>query len=146
MEKITNAGERGRPELRWMPPSSCLLKLNVDAAVNEDMHLYSISGVVRDNQGRLLLAFGKQLNQPISLVHGELLAIGEGIKLLYDRGFSDIQVATDSLLAVQAVTSGQEDIGYIGLFAAEIRERQQRHMNDEFPFWLVRLVIEDVDQ
>lgn len=95
-------------------------KANVDAAVIEDKHQYSIDGAVRDNQGRLLLVFGKQITQPISVVHGELLAIREGIILLYDRGFTDVQVATDFLLALQAVTTNQEDLGYTGLCAAEI--------------------------
>lgn len=72
--------ERGRPEMNWKPPSSSSLKFNIDAKVNKDMHLYSIGGVVRDKQGGLLLAFGKQINQPISVVHGELLAIREGIR------------------------------------------------------------------
>ncbi|XP_075515385.1 uncharacterized protein LOC142550029 [Primulina tabacum] len=73
-------------------------------------------------KGRLLLAFGKQINQPLSVVHGELLAIREGILLIHDKGFTDVQVASDSLLAVQAVTTEQEDLGYIGLCATAIRK------------------------
>ncbi|XP_073017958.1 uncharacterized protein [Primulina eburnea] len=122
-EKIEEASLRQNSEKVWKPPASCALKLNVDVAVNEVRHQFGIGGVIRDNQGRLLLAFGKQINQPISVVYGELLAIREGIILLYDRGFSDVQVATDSQLAVQAVTTNQEDLGYIGFCVADIRER-----------------------
>lgn len=61
----------------WKPPSSCTFKLNVDVAVNENRQQFSIGGTVRDNQGHLLLAFGKHINQPISVVHGELMAIRE---------------------------------------------------------------------
>ncbi|XP_073031163.1 uncharacterized protein [Primulina eburnea] len=122
-EKIVEATPRNKSEKVWKPPVSCTLKLNVDAAMNEDRHQFGIGGAVRDNQGRLLLAFGKQINQPISVVHGELLAIRESIILLYDRGFSDVQVATDSQLAVLAVTTNQDDLGYNGICAADIRER-----------------------
>lgn len=58
--------------------------------------------MIRDRQGRLLLAFGKQITQPLSVVPGELLAILEGVKLIYERNFWDMQIATDSLLSVQA--------------------------------------------
>ncbi|XP_073049440.1 uncharacterized protein [Primulina eburnea] len=122
-EKIREATPRNKSEKVWKPPVSCTLKLNVDAAVNEDRHQFGIGGAVRYNQGRLMLAFGKQINQPISVVHGELLEIRENIILLYDRCFSDVQVATDSQLAVLAVTTNEDDLGYNGICAVDIRER-----------------------
>ncbi|XP_075486202.1 uncharacterized protein LOC142525796 [Primulina tabacum] len=125
-EKIADIPLKGNQEKIWTPPRHCSFKLNVDAAVNMESHKFSIGGVVRDNQGRLLLAFGKQINQPLSVVHGELLTIREGILLLYDKGFSDVQVASDSLLAVQAVTTEQDDLGYIGICATDIKERLKR--------------------
>ncbi|XP_075504617.1 uncharacterized protein LOC142542055 [Primulina tabacum] len=125
-EKIADIPLKGNQEKIWSPPRHCSFKLTVDAVVNVESHKFSIGGVVRDNQGRLLLAFGKQINQPLSVVHGELLAIREGILLLYDKGFTDVQVASDSLLAVQAVTTEQDDLGYIGLCATDIKERLKR--------------------
>ncbi|XP_073049019.1 uncharacterized protein [Primulina eburnea] len=96
---------------KWKKPEKTALKLNVDACVNENLNRYSVGGVLRGNQGRLLLAFGKQIPKPISVLVGELEAIKEGIKILYDKQFHDVQVTTDSLLAVQAVTNFNEDIG-----------------------------------
>ncbi|XP_075492375.1 uncharacterized protein LOC142530426 [Primulina tabacum] len=177
-DKISEALSRENPERIWTPPSSCALKLNVDASVNEERQQFSIGGVVRDNQGRLLLAFGKQINQPLSVEHGELLAIREGIILLYEKGFTDVQVISDYLLAVQAVTKYQDDIGYIGLCAADIKERLMKPVisecmhvcrssnkvahniarfalsspspfvwvNEKFPSWLVKLVMDDFNQ
>ncbi|XP_075515867.1 uncharacterized protein LOC142550678 [Primulina tabacum] len=84
-EKIAIQDELVNPKKKWMPPGSCNLKMNVDASVNKDKNHYSVGGVVRDSQGRLLLAFEKQINQPISVVHGEILAIWEGSKLLYEK-------------------------------------------------------------
>ncbi|XP_073046213.1 uncharacterized protein [Primulina eburnea] len=149
---------RGKPEKSWTPPRASTLKLNIDAAVNNQLSHYCVGGVVRDKQGRLLMAFGKQINQPISVVHGELL------------------VASDSLLAVQAVTIDLENHSYTGACAAEIipmlkqpvvseivhvRREANRvahtiahfafsspssfvWVNGEFPSWLSRLVMDDL--
>lgn len=68
------------------------------------------------------MAFRKQINHPLNVVHGELLAIREGINLLYEKDLRDVQVASDSLLAVQAVTTNQEDLGYIGYCTTYIIE------------------------
>ncbi|XP_073045488.1 uncharacterized protein [Primulina eburnea] len=126
-EKIEDASKKSNPERIWNPPRLRTLKLNVDAAVDDNRHHFSIGGALRDKQGRPLLAFGKQINQPISVVHGELLAIRECIILMHDKGFTDVQVATDSLLIVQAVTTTRDDIGYTSLCATDIRERMSEY-------------------
>lgn len=63
------------------------------------------------------MAFGKQINQPISVVHGGLLAIREGVELIHEKDFRDVEVVTYSLLAVQAVTNNYENLGYEGIIA-----------------------------
>ncbi|XP_075521069.1 uncharacterized protein LOC142554268 [Primulina tabacum] len=79
METIACPSERGSQEKTWKPPRSSTLKFNVDVAVDEDRNQYSVDGVVRDIQGRLLLAFGKQINQPIFVAHVEFLAIQKAL-------------------------------------------------------------------
>ncbi|XP_073057072.1 uncharacterized protein [Primulina eburnea] len=132
LERITAGKVERRFETRWKPPEANCLKLNVDASFNTNLNKFSVGGVVRDNQGRLLLVFGKHINQPLSMVHGELLAIREGVNLLYEKNFRDVQVATDSLLAVQAVTANQENLGYEGLCAKDIRRRFQKPTVSDF--------------
>ncbi|XP_073014931.1 uncharacterized protein [Primulina eburnea] len=105
---------------RWMRPATGTYKLNVDACVNENTNLHSVGGALRDCQGRLLLAFGKQISQPLSVAHGELLAIREGVKLVYEKNFRDVLVVCDSVLAVQAVKAVHENLGYIGACASDI--------------------------
>ncbi|XP_075480607.1 uncharacterized protein LOC142521262 [Primulina tabacum] len=111
---------------KWKPPEANDLKMNVDACFNEHLNRYSIGGALRDNQGRLLLAFGKQISKPISVLMGELEAVHAGIKLLYDKHIHDVQVTTDSLLAVQAVTTFKDDISYVGLRASVIKDLVQK--------------------
>ncbi|XP_073138930.1 uncharacterized protein [Henckelia pumila] len=123
--EIPNAKGSLHQENHRLPPAQNMLKLNVDASLNENLNQFSVGGVLQDHQGRLLSAFGKKINQPFSVVHGELLAIMEGIKLVYEKNFRNIQVASDTLLTVQAVTADQEDLGYPGACATKIKERLQ---------------------
>lgn len=58
---ITKADTSKDQETNWKPPTKSMLKLNTDACVNDNLKRYSIGGVTRDQQGRLLLAFGKQI-------------------------------------------------------------------------------------
>ncbi|XP_073019474.1 uncharacterized protein [Primulina eburnea] len=115
------SGHSTRDDRRWMAPDAGTFKLNVDACVNDISSQYSIAGVLRDCQGRLLLAFGKQISQPLSVAHGELLAIREGVKLVYEMNFRDFLVVSDSVLAVQAVNAVQDDLGYVGACASDIK-------------------------
>ncbi|XP_073137880.1 uncharacterized protein [Henckelia pumila] len=91
-----------------------------------------VGGVVRDNQGRLLLAFGTQINQPLSVVHGKLLAIRKGVKLIYEKSFRDVHVLTDSFLVVQAVTADQENLGHEGLCAKDIKRKLKKPVVSNF--------------
>ncbi|XP_073309959.1 uncharacterized protein [Primulina huaijiensis] len=104
----------------WQKPVNNALKLNVDACVNENLNRYSVGGVLRDNQGRLLMAFAKQIPKPTSVLMGELEVMKEGIKILYEKQLYDVQVTTYSLLTVQAITNFKEDIGYAGLRISEV--------------------------
>lgn len=125
--------EKGRTCVHhWLPPPVGSLKMNTDACFNKELNHYSVGGVVRDSQGRLLLAFGKQISQPISVVHGELLAVLVGVKLLYEKNFSNVLVESDSLLAVQAVTATQEDLGYVGVCANEVGKHIRRPIISDF--------------
>ncbi|XP_073298446.1 uncharacterized protein [Primulina huaijiensis] len=117
---------------KWKKPEKTDLKLNVDACVNENLNRYSVSGVLRDNQGRLLLAFDKQIPKPILVLMGELEAIKEGINILYDKQFHDVQVTIDPFLAVQAVTNFKEDISYAGLRVSEIIDLIQEPIVSDF--------------
>ncbi|XP_073138224.1 uncharacterized protein [Henckelia pumila] len=132
MGKIPGVSVKESGETMWKPPDFNCLKLNVDASFNTNLNMFSVGGVVRDNQGRLLLAFGKQINQPLSVVHGELLAIREGVKLIYEKSFIDIHVVTDSLLAVQAVMAEQKNLGYEGLCAKDIKRKLKKPVVSDF--------------
>ncbi|XP_073014599.1 uncharacterized protein [Primulina eburnea] len=116
---------KGNPEKIWTPPRHCSFKLNVDAAVDEKRHHFSIGGVVVTIRAFVVGVWETKKPTIISRTW-RIVAIQEEILLIYDKGFTNVQVASDSLLAMQAVTTDQEDLGYIGLCATAIRERLKR--------------------
>ncbi|XP_073017925.1 uncharacterized protein [Primulina eburnea] len=106
---------------RWQRPQMDQQRLEVDAAINEDTGNYSIGGAVRDHAGHLLIAFGRKISKPLSVVHGEMVAIREGLRVIQERELKIHEITTDSLLAVQAVANPAEDFSYIGAIALDIK-------------------------
>ncbi|XP_073120906.1 uncharacterized protein [Henckelia pumila] len=104
----------------WQPPPVGFCRLDVDASFQDQTSLCGVGGIIRGHEGKLLAAFGKTLPMPDTITLGELLAIREGIKVARLRGFHQIQVFSDSLLEVQAVTEPLSDLNYAGSCALEI--------------------------
>ncbi|XP_073121176.1 uncharacterized protein [Henckelia pumila] len=107
---------------KWMPPPVSQLRLDTDAAVKEDKNLAAIGGIVRNHEGQPLMAFARNINLPSSIVHAELLAIEEGLRISKEIGLKIDQVFFDSLMAVQVVTKPEEDFSYIGAVAASVKK------------------------
>ncbi|XP_073036602.1 uncharacterized protein [Primulina eburnea] len=112
---------------RWIAPPINQLHLDVDAAYNVHSNRYAIGGVVRNHEGQTLLASGKQITKPPSIVASELIAIEEGFQMTQTQNLRINQITSDSLMAVQAVTSPTEDFGYTGAFATKIRNLLATH-------------------
>ncbi|XP_075521308.1 uncharacterized protein LOC142554524 [Primulina tabacum] len=112
---------------RWIAPPINQLRLDVDAAYNVNSNRYAIDCVVRNHEGQTLLAFGKQITKPPSIVSAELIAIEEGFQMTQTQNLRINQITSDSLMAVQAVTSPAEDFGYTGAFATKIRNLLANH-------------------
>ncbi|XP_073282893.1 uncharacterized protein [Primulina huaijiensis] len=122
MERPTSDSTIVESLTRWLPPPTGYLRLDVDASYNTNINAYEIGGAVRDHQGKMICAFGQKIKQPLSVTHGELIALHEGLKILGDRNYQGVYVASNSLLTVQAVTKLYEDFGYMGTIAAETGE------------------------
>ncbi|XP_073153896.1 uncharacterized protein [Henckelia pumila] len=57
MGKFNAIETRNKSEAVWIAPDFDKLKLNVDASVNKNLNKATVGGVLRDYQGRLLMAF-----------------------------------------------------------------------------------------
>ncbi|XP_075475623.1 uncharacterized protein LOC142507687 [Primulina tabacum] len=122
-QESLNSGHKrslATPLVRWTRPQVDQRRLEVDAAVNEATDNYSIGGTVRDHEGHILIAFGRKISKPLSVVHGELVATREGLRVIQEQYFNIHEITNDSLLAVQAVTNPAEDFSYTGAIALDI--------------------------
>ncbi|XP_075473945.1 uncharacterized protein LOC142505003 [Primulina tabacum] len=148
----------------WCAPPVDKFRLDIDAVFNENTHNYVIGGVVRNSQGQPILAFGRTIDKPQSVLCSELLAIAEGLKVAKSRNIQIYHASSDSLLAVQAVTSLEKNLSYVGSLAKDIRilldstnvtahslaafaissHSQFVWEPGEFPLWLINLVAKDI--
>ncbi|XP_073138874.1 uncharacterized protein [Henckelia pumila] len=67
---------------KWEAPSLGHLRLDVDVSYHENNHRCGIGGIVRNQAGQPLLAFGQSIPNPGSITLGDLLAIKEGLKII----------------------------------------------------------------
>ncbi|PON87286.1 Ribonuclease H-like domain containing protein [Trema orientale] len=96
---------QGRNLVKWCKPSSGSLKLNVDAAVIKDSGVIGVGGAIRDLEGLVLACWSLQLVGYFDIVTSELLAIREGVRLAVEFGCPLASIESDSLSAVQAISS-----------------------------------------
>ncbi|XP_073119573.1 uncharacterized protein [Henckelia pumila] len=104
----------------WSAPPLNLLRLDVDAAFNDSVNGFAIGGVIRNHEGQPILAFGKRIRKPPSIVYAELEAIHTGLLIARVNQLQIHFTYSDSLLAVQVVTCPTGDLSYAGAIAEEI--------------------------
>uniref|UniRef100_A0A0E0Q226 RNase H type-1 domain-containing protein n=1 Tax=Oryza rufipogon TaxID=4529 RepID=A0A0E0Q226_ORYRU len=88
--------------VRWTPPRHGWVKLNFDGSVHNDgSGRASIGGVIRDDHGRVLLAFAERTpHATIGVV--EARALIRGLQLALDHGWNDrLLVEGDDLTLVR---------------------------------------------
>ncbi|CAN1161711.1 Putative ribonuclease H protein At1g65750 [Linum perenne] len=77
--------------------------LNTDGSLIPTTSSAAAGGVIRDDQGRFVLAFSSNLGS-CSIVRAEIWAILEGMVLAWDKGIRKLRIQTDSVSAVQLLT------------------------------------------
>lgn len=90
--------------IKWIPPPPGWLKLNCDGARSEVSRCAACGGILRDHVGEFRLAFTLYLGD-CSVLDAELWAILYGIRLACARGFRQIMVESDSLLAINMLNN-----------------------------------------
>ncbi|XP_075524512.1 uncharacterized protein LOC142556903 [Primulina tabacum] len=118
---IGNLGPINSSPRVWHPPPLGQFRLDIDAAFRDQQNVFGIAGVLRNSDGNLILAFGSRIEQPLSVVHAKLIALKMGLYQLRDMGFSNVQVFSNSQMAVQAVIDPSLYFGYIDSCALEIK-------------------------
>lgn len=94
----------------WSKPAKDSLKLNVDGALFPNRMIVGVGRVLRDEQEKVLMAATKleiMVGDPLEF---ELLAILRGLQICLPLGLRNLEVESDSLLAVKALHDGDESI------------------------------------
>ena len=87
----------------WNPPSSSMLKVNVDGATTKHKNTVGIGSVIRDELGRVIAAMSRKIQAPLGPLEVEAKAFEAGFQLARDMGYQDIILEGDSLILVRAL-------------------------------------------
>nr|KYP44610.1 Putative ribonuclease H protein At1g65750 family [Cajanus cajan] len=105
---LFDAGDQSEGTLitrNWVCPPSGLIKLNGDGAVSYS-GTSSCGGLIRDPDGRCILAFSRQLDR-CSVIKAELWAITQGLRLIHLKKLgTHILIESDSLEAITLLRNG----------------------------------------
>jgi len=91
--------EQGR-SVKWSIPEPGTWKANADAALKDEKG--GLGALIRDENGAMCVAVAKQVEvAPIFVL--ELRAIKERVEMALQKGWSRLEIETDSLLAKQCL-------------------------------------------
>ncbi|XP_021866523.1 uncharacterized protein [Spinacia oleracea] len=103
----------------WLPPPSNCVKLNVDAHVLEGNGV-SFGAVIRDEEGKLLVAAVKRIGANWQPEMAEAGAARYGVELARRLGYSSVILESDSLKVVRAIKTRQEGVSPIYILYDDI--------------------------
>ncbi|XP_070672031.1 uncharacterized protein [Malus domestica] len=101
-------GSREAARVRWCPPSSPFVKINVNASWSKYSQMRFAGVVARQEGGLFQAAVRSSLLAPSSLV-AESIAILRGCELGASLGFSSVIIESDSLQAISCLNGSLEN-------------------------------------
>ncbi|KAL6217476.1 hypothetical protein ACLB2K_010693 [Fragaria x ananassa] len=113
----------------WKPASNGNMILNVDTAFLPNQHREGIGGVLRDAAGNFIAAFTRSISHTASPKQCELLAIREGMDMLYSLQTCNVQIHSECQEAVAEVKTPDYELLANGGIVDDIRLVQQKLMN-----------------
>lgn len=88
----------------WVPPLTAGVKLDTDDCMHESNCKAGFGELFRDHMGRWLGYFAK-LNSSSSL-EMEIWGIYRGLTIMLEKGYSNVHIEFDSIMAVQLINEG----------------------------------------
>jgi ribonuclease HI len=107
---------------KWSPPPPGEVLVNSDAALFDHCRSMSMGAVIRDSDGKCLVAASIPLEGFTSPEIAEALALRAAVSLTRDRGFDKAIFATDCLSLVQRLCSSTPDRSQVG---SVVQDRSQ---------------------
>jgi ribonuclease HI len=102
-QHVLHHSEQQQQRLTWEKPMSGWYKCNIDAAFHQAINKTSTGWCLRDHLGRFILAETTWMVGSCSIVEGESIALLEALKVMRQRGISQVIFETDSKSVVDAI-------------------------------------------
>ncbi|XP_035545131.1 receptor-like protein 7 [Juglans regia] len=110
--------------VKWHQPPQGWVKLNTDGSSFGNPGTSGVGGVIRDEDGRLLLAYSVPLGLGTNNF-AEFSSLLEGVRRCHALGFYRVQIETDSQLVVNWIVKNKCPIWYLEDFWEDLQE----HLN-----------------
>ncbi|CAN1820333.1 Putative ribonuclease H protein At1g65750, partial [Linum perenne] len=81
----------------WRPGGEGCFTVNTDGSLHRVSNSTAARGLIRDDQGRFILAFASKLGS--SIVRAEIWGVIEGMELAWSCGIKQLRVQSDSATA-----------------------------------------------
>ncbi|CAN1177065.1 Putative ribonuclease H protein At1g65750 [Linum perenne] len=111
--------------LAWDPGQADWVTLNTDGSVDRGRRKASVGGMLRDSEGRCILAFTMNLGT-CSITRAEMRGAIEGLKRTWEAGFRRVILQLDSIAAISLLSNAELTQHQHGLETTEFQELQRR--------------------
>ncbi|KAK1384784.1 hypothetical protein POM88_022519 [Heracleum sosnowskyi] len=106
---------------RWKPLKTGTYKLNTDAAFKTEATSFSIGLVLHDHLGSFIVGMVKKARMVSSVFEAEATAISEGLQWLSALPYQHVELESDSLLSVQALSRSNDNYLEVGFVLDKCR-------------------------
>lgn len=106
--------------IKWVKPIFGHVRLDVDAGYDDRKWLYSFGAIIRDHAEVILIAKAGHIRRPGTVLGGELLALLWGLRSCKIFLVDCVDVYSNSLLAVLAITNQEVYIWHEGSVLEQI--------------------------
>lgn len=83
--------------------------VNTNGCVYESNGKAGFGGLFRDHEGKWLLGYYGKFNS-VSVLEAELWGIYWGLTIMFEKGYNNIHIETDSLAAVQLINADSTEV------------------------------------
>ncbi|XP_042974784.1 uncharacterized protein LOC122306423 [Carya illinoinensis] len=107
--------------VRWHPPPSDFLKLNIDGATFPELSVAGVGVVLRNHKGEVIVACSKVEKEVSSAEFIEAVALLRGLQLCVQWGIPKLMLETDCLILVNALNGNSECLTDFAFILQDIR-------------------------
>ena len=87
----------------WKPPDPSFVKTNIDGAVFEDLDVAGIGVVVRNSDGKVMVALSEIIPKPAFVASLETLAARRAVQFVQELDMKDSIFEGDSEVSISAI-------------------------------------------